>query len=147
MLCLVCLSTPILTLSTNSSLTGTPRTLSARGPWEGGLSPHSLPPVLPTEPLEQTGLRNVLCVCARGGPQPTVPWDTASWTQPLDSGTTDVSRCGRKLFFYKVCLRIYVLVTSCFSFLLCCSLKDLKVKKKKKKETNTYFWLHSETFF
>lgn len=88
------------------------------------------------------------CVCVQGGgPQPTVPWDTASWTQPLDSGTTNVSRCGRKIFFYKVCLRIYVLVTSCFSFLLCCSLKDLKVKKKEKKETNTYFWLHSETFF
>lgn len=80
--------------------------------------------------------------------QPSVPWDTASLTHPLDSGNTAVSRCGRKLFLYKVCLRIYVLVTSCFSFLLCCSLKYLVQKKKQtNKETNTYFWLYSETVF
>lgn len=43
---------------------------------------------LPTEPLEQTGPRNVLCVLVvcmlaevgGGGPQPSVPWDTASLT-------------------------------------------------------------------
>lgn len=54
------------------------------------------------------------CVCAWGGSpeealQTSVPWDTASLTHPLDSGKTAVSKCGWKLFLYKVCLRVLML--------------------------------------
>lgn len=55
--------------------------------------------------------------------------------------------CPEAIFIQGVFKGFYV-VTACFSFLLCCSLKYLvKEGKKKTKETNTYFLLHSETFF
>lgn len=70
----------------------------------------------------------------------------------LDSGTTTVSRCGWKIFLYKVCLKIYVLVISCFFFSVVVFFEILKVGRKKTKETKTYFWLthffkQKENFF
>ena len=109
-----------------------------------------LPAVLPTDPLEQTGPWNVLCVlavCMLGGrSQPSVPWDTASLTPPLGSGTATVGRYGRKPFSYEVCLRIYVLVISCFSFLLC-SWKDLVKDGEKRKRKQVSIFGCTQTFF
>lgn len=43
------------------------------------------------------------------------------------------------IFIQRVFKNFYVLVTSCFSFLLCCSLKYLK--KKKENQGNKYLFL------
>ena len=105
-----------------------------------------LPAVLPTEPLEQTGPWHVLAVCMLGGvPSPQSP-GTASLTHPPGSGTATISRDGRKLFLYEVCLRIYVLVISRFSFLLC-SLKDLVKDGEKRKRKQIRIFGYTQTFF
>lgn len=132
-------SIPILPLSANSSVAEIPANLSAPGLGRVGRHPTACRLSCPDSHWSRLapGMYCVWWVCVCMGVslaevlQPSVPWDTASLTHPLDSGNTAVSRCGRKLFLYKVCLRIYVLVTSCFSFLLCCSLKYLVQKKNK----------------
>lgn len=151
MLRLVGLPTPILTRSANSSSTGTPRTLCVPGPWEGGPSARGPPARCPAHgasgadwPLECTVCAG--CVHVGGGvPSPLSP-GTASLTHPPGSGTTTVSRDGRKLFLYEVCLRIYVLVISCFSFLLC-SLKDLVKDGEKRKRKQIRIFGYMQTFF
>ena len=67
---LICPSTPILTLSANSSFAGTPRTFSEPRPWKGGPSPHS--PPAPCLARRATGadwpLKCTVCVgCVRVG--------------------------------------------------------------------------------
>lgn len=122
----------------------------ALGGW--AVSPRPACPLSCPQPLEQTGPWNVLCVLAvcmlgwGGGPQPSVPWDTASLTPPPGSGTTTVSRYSRKLVLYEVCLRIYVLVISCFSFLLCSS-KDLVKDGEKRKRKQIRIFGYTQTFF
>ena len=62
------------------------------------------------------------------------------------SGPTTVSSYGRKLFLYEVCIRIYVLVISCFSFLLCSS-KDLVEDEEKRKRKQIRIFGYTQTFF
>lgn len=151
MLRLVGLPTPILTRSANLSSTGTPRTLCVPGPWEGGPSARGPPARYPAHSHWSRLAPGMYCVCwlcaCCGGavPSPLSP-GTASLTHPPGSGTTTVSRYGRKLFLYEVCLRIYVLVISCFSFLLC-SLKDLVKDGGKRKRKQIHIFGYTQTFF
>lgn len=52
-----------------------------------------------------------VCVCGGGVPaealHTSVPGDTASLTHPPGSGKTTGSECGRELFLYEVCSRVF----------------------------------------
>lgn len=71
----------------------------------------------------------------------------ASLIHPL-TGENPLSAATVGSYFYTRCVKGCVLVTFCFSFLLCCSLNYLvKEEEKKTKETNTYFWLQLRNIF
>lgn len=81
-------------------------------------------------------------------PQPSVPWDTASLTHRLDSGKHFQQMWSEAIFIQGVFKDFYVLVTSCFSFLLCFSLKYLvKEDKRKPRKQIPIFGYTQKHFF
>lgn len=156
------LSTPNSDPSANCSLTGIHPDDLLRAQASGvGRHPTacllSCPDTEPCSRLGPSGYR-VCDQCARVGSggslaevaQPSVPWDAAYLTQPLDSEMTAICRCGWKIFLYKVCLKIYVLVTSCFSFSVVVFFEILKVerrrRRKKNNQGNKYLFLVNSFF-
>lgn len=64
-------------------------------------------------------------------PQPSVPWDTDSLTHPLDSRKHCQQMWLEAIFIQGVFKDFYVLVTSCFSFLLLLFFEIVKEEKRK----------------
>lgn len=108
------LSTPNSDPSANCSLTGIHPDDLLRAQASGvGRHPTacllSCPDTEPCSRLGPSGYR-VCDQCARVGSggslaevaQPSVPWDAAYLTQPLDSEMTAICRCGWKIFLYKM---------------------------------------------